>query len=69
MAKPQTFKAPEIKSETLTVEIPKWEYLTEDVSKVDGITLKEFGDKGWEMCGVVAHGSYGATLYFKRPIL
>ncbi len=43
-----------------------WTELTPVEGRPD--LLKELGDKGWEMCGVVPmHGYSEAAVYFKRP--
>jgi len=47
--------------------VPKWEYQKISWSVTsEGDTLNGFGEKGWELCGVVPGQAY-TTLIFKRP--
>ena len=60
---------PRLNPPIMKASVPVWEYITDDLSNVDGETLGMFGAQGWELCGIVPQQNGGATLYFKRPIV
>lgn len=47
----------------------KWEYKQIEQYSISDFQLNQFGNDGWEMCGVYVNKlSLGAIYYFKRQI-